>query len=137
VWSVFECRPDKIWPNLQRFTATRAKRATAAVINYKDNAFEQRSATLDVERGQLPDIGPMHWQTDTSISNASWGYIENKTFKSPEFMVHLVAAIYGTRPCIRYGEGPTVVECDAFHEKDTKPYTSEDFRFTPKGENLY
>jgi len=46
-------------------------------------------------------------------------------------------AIYGTRAWIRYGEGPTVVEGGAFHEKDTKPYTSEDFRFTIKGENLY
>jgi len=32
------------------------KRGTGAVINYKDNAFEERSATLDVERGQLSDI---------------------------------------------------------------------------------
>jgi len=46
-------------------------------------------------------------------------------------------AIYGTRPWMRYGEGPTVVEGGAFHEKDAKPYTAEDFRFTTKGDNLY
>jgi alpha-L-fucosidase len=46
-------------------------------------------------------------------------------------------AIYGTRPWTRYGEGPTAVEGGAFHEKDTKPYTSEDFRFTTKGQTLY
>ena len=34
------------------------------------------------------DIIADHWQTDTSISNASWGYIEHDTFKSPEFLVH-------------------------------------------------
>jgi alpha-L-fucosidase len=155
-----------------------ATRGTGSVINYKYDAFEEHSATLDVERGQLSDIRPMHWQTDTSISNASWGYIEGDTFKSPEFIVHLLAdvvskngnlllnvgprpdgtipepvqqvlrdvgawlkvngeAIYGTRPWTRYGEGPTAVAGGAFHEKDTKPYTSEDFRFTTKGENLY
>jgi alpha-L-fucosidase len=155
-----------------------AKSGTGAIINYKYDAFEEHSATLDVERGQLSDIRPLHWQTDTSISNASWGYIEGDTFKSPEFIVHLLAdvvskngdlllnvgprpdgtipdpvqqvlhevggwlkvngeAIYGTRPWTRYGEGPTVVESGAFHEKDAKPYTAEDFRFTTKGETLY
>lgn len=155
-----------------------AKRGTGAVINYKYDALEEHSATLDVERGQLSDIRPLHWQTDTSISNASWGYIEGDTFKSPEFIVHLLAdvvskngnlllnvgprpdgtipepveqvlrdvgawlkvngeAIYGTRPWTRCGEGPTVVEGGAFHDTDTKPYTSEDFRFTTKGDTLY
>jgi alpha-L-fucosidase len=38
---------------------------------------------------------------------------------------------------VRYGEGPTAVEGGAFHEKDVKPYTSEDFRFTTKGKTLY
>lgn len=46
-------------------------------------------------------------------------------------------AIYGTRPWTRYGEGPTAVAGGAFHDTDTKPYTSEDFRFTTKGETLY
>lgn len=155
-----------------------AQRRTGAVINYKYDALEEHSATLDVERGQLPDIRPLHWQTDTSIGNASWGYLETDTFKSPEFIIHLLAdvvskngnlllnvgprpdgtipeleqqvlrdvgawlrlngeAIYGTRPWTRYGEGPTVVEGGAFHEKDAKPYTAEDFRFTVKGDTLY
>src|SRR6202007_212230 len=39
-----------------------AKSGTGAVINYKYDAFEEHSATLDVERGQLADIRPMHWQ---------------------------------------------------------------------------
>jgi alpha-L-fucosidase len=43
---------------------------------------------LDVERGQLAGIRPLYWQTDTSISNKSWGYIQNDTFKSPEFVIH-------------------------------------------------
>jgi len=63
------------------------------VINYKDHAFQENSATLDVERGQLEDIRPSHWQTDTSISNSSWGYLPNDTYKTPEFIIRLLADV--------------------------------------------
>ena len=82
--------------HVTRFAAFYYNRAAAsggAVINYKDHAFQENSATLDVERGQLTDIQPRHWQTDTSISNASWGYIPNDTYKTPEFIIHLVADV--------------------------------------------
>jgi len=148
------------------------------VINYKDYALQEKSAVLDIERGQLAGIRPLYWQTDTSISNKSWGYIENDTFKSPEFVVHQLIdivskngnlllnigprsdgtipdevqhvllevgawlkvngdAIYGTRPWQVYGEGPTKVTEGAFHDTDTQAYTSEDFRFTKKGNQLF
>ena len=58
------------------------------VINYKDYAMQEHSAVLDLERGQLGDVRPLTWQTDTSISNKSWGYIKDDTFKSAEFVVH-------------------------------------------------
>ena len=58
------------------------------MINYKDYAMQEHSAVLDLERGQLGDIRPLYWQTDTSVSNKSWGYIKDDTFKSPEFVVH-------------------------------------------------
>ena len=57
------------------------------VINYKDYAMQEHSGVLDLERGQSVDIRPLYWQTDTSVSNKSWGYIENDTFKSPEFVL--------------------------------------------------
>ena len=37
---------------------------------------------LDYERGQACTIQPSSWQTDTSISTKSWGYIEGDTYKS-------------------------------------------------------
>jgi alpha-L-fucosidase len=49
-----------------------ASRGSVGVINYKLDAMEKHSAVLDVERGQLNDIRPLYWQTDTSISNKSW-----------------------------------------------------------------
>ncbi|WP_425492533.1 alpha-L-fucosidase [Dyella jiangningensis] len=46
-------------------------------------------------------------------------------------------AIYGTRPWHRFGEGPTEVAAGTMQDTKTKPYTSEDFRFTTKGDVLY
>src|SRR6202790_1112559 len=61
-----------------------AARSLVSVINYKVDAMERHSAVLDVERGQLNEIRPLYWQTDTSISNKSWGFIEHDSFKSAQ-----------------------------------------------------
>ncbi len=78
-------------PWLQRFAAFYYNYAAAhnfpAVINYKQTAMPEGSAVLDIERGQLPGIRTLHWQTDTSVSNRSWGYIKNDTYKSSQFIV--------------------------------------------------
>jgi alpha-L-fucosidase len=76
------------------------------VINYKDFAIQEHSAVLDLERGQLDDIRPLHWQTDTSVSNKSWGYIENDTFKSPEFVVHQLVDIASKNGNLLLNIGP-------------------------------
>jgi alpha-L-fucosidase len=172
-----------IRPNLTRFAAFYYNASLKygdhiGVINYKDFALQEHSAVLDLERGQLGDIRPLYWQTDTSVSNKSWGNIKNDTFKSPEFIIHQLVdivskngnlllnigprsdgtipdevqqvlrdvgawlavngdAIYGTRPWKIYGEGPTKVASGSFHDTDTATYTSEDFRFTRRGDDLY
>jgi len=47
-------------------------------------------------------------------------------------------AIYGTRPFAAFGEGPPDVTSNAnFNERNQRPYTSEDIRFTQKGETVY
>jgi len=46
-------------------------------------------------------------------------------------------AIYGTRPWRIYGEGPTSVVAGSFSDTRRPPFTSEDFRFTTKGDTLY
>ena len=76
------------------------------VINYKDYAMDSHSAVLDIERGQLGDIRPLYWQTDTSVSNKSWGYIENDTFKSPEFIVHQLIDIVSKNGNLLMNIGP-------------------------------
>ena len=148
------------------------------VIDFKDYSLDWKAGVRDFERGQLASIEPEHWQTDTSISKLSWGYIEHDQYQGPNFLVHQLIdivskngnlllnigpkpdgtipdeiqaslkemgvwlkvngeSIYGTTPWKVYGEGPTQVVGGAFHDQDTKPYTSQDFRFTRKGNVLY
>jgi len=83
-----------------------ASRGSVGVINYKLDAMEKHSAVLDVERGQLNDIRPLYWQTDTSISNKSWGYIENDSFKSPQAIVHQLVDIVSKNGNLLVNIGP-------------------------------
>jgi len=76
------------------------------VINYKDYAMQEHSAVLDLERGQLGDIRALPWQTDTSTSNKSWGYIKDDTFKSPEFVVHQLIDIVSKNGNLLLNIGP-------------------------------
>lgn len=76
------------------------------VINYKDYAMQERSAVLDVERGQLGELRPLYWQTDTSVSNKSWGYIKDDTFKSPQFVVQQLIDIVSKNGNLLLNIGP-------------------------------
>jgi alpha-L-fucosidase len=76
------------------------------VINFKDYSISHKAAVLDFERGQTDHIIEDHWQTDTSISNASWGYIEHDTFKTPEFLVHQLIDIVSKNGNLLLNFGP-------------------------------
>jgi alpha-L-fucosidase len=98
-------------PALTRFAAfyyntVPANAKPAGVINYKDFAMSEHSAVLDIERGQLSGIRQLYWQTDTSVSNRSWGYIENDTFKTPEFIVHQLIDIVSKNGNLLLNIGP-------------------------------
>jgi alpha-L-fucosidase len=76
------------------------------VINYKDLAMQEHSAVLDLERGQLDDVRPLYWQTDTSIGNKSWGYIKDDTFKPPQFVIHQLIDIVSKNGNLLLNIGP-------------------------------
>jgi alpha-L-fucosidase len=76
------------------------------VINYKDYAIEEHSAVLDLERGQLAEIRPLYWQTDTSVSNKSWGYIQDDTFKTAEFVIEQLIDIVSKNGNLLLNIGP-------------------------------
>jgi len=113
--------PDLVWfdwwigrpafrPYLKQFAAFyydhNAAKHEGAVINYKYDAYPEKAAVLDIERGQEGDIRPLYWQTDTSISNKSWGYIENDTFKTPEFILGMLVDIVSKNGALLLNIGP-------------------------------
>ncbi len=113
--------PDLIWfdwwigqpsvrPYLARFAAyyynESSRRGSVGVINYKKNAMREGSGVLDIERGQLSGISREYWQTDTSVSNLSWGYIHHDTFKTPKFIVHQLADIVSKNGNLLLNIGP-------------------------------
>ena len=46
------------------------------------------AATLDIERGKLDTLRLLPWQTDTSISIHSWGYVENDEYRTATSLIH-------------------------------------------------
>lgn len=100
-----------IRPNLTRFAAFYYNSSLKygdhiGVINYKDYAMQKHSAVLDIERGQLGDIRPLYWQTDTSVSNKSWGYIKDDTYKSPQFIIDQLVDIVSKNGNLLLNIGP-------------------------------
>lgn len=97
-------------PYLARFAAyfynQTAKQGLLGVINYKLDAMHPKSAVLDLERGVLPAIHSEYWQTDTSISNKSWGYIKDDIFKTPELVVHELVDIVSKNGNLLLNIGP-------------------------------
>ena len=94
----------------QRFAAfyynDAVRRASTAVINYKHDAYPPTAAVLDIERGQLDQAQAQFWQTDTSVSIQSWGYIENDSFRSAESLIHELVDIVSKNGCLLLNLGP-------------------------------
>jgi len=76
------------------------------VIDFKDYSLNWKAGVRDFERGQQDHIVADHWQTDTSISDASWGYIEHDTFKTPEFLVRQLIDIVSKNGNLLLNFGP-------------------------------
>jgi alpha-L-fucosidase len=97
-------------PYLQRFAAYYYNRGAewkrGVAINYKLKTFPEHAAVLDIERGQLEGIRPLFWQTDTSISVKSWGYIEGDTFRDPGSLIGELVDIVSKNGCLLLNVGP-------------------------------
>jgi alpha-L-fucosidase len=79
-------------PYLRQFAAyyynRSAQRHEHPVLTYKIEAMPANTATLDIERGKLDSLRLLPWQTDTSISIHSWGYVEHDEYRNAESLVH-------------------------------------------------
>ncbi|MDP6038732.1 MAG: alpha-L-fucosidase, partial [Candidatus Latescibacteria bacterium] len=80
VWFDWWIQEPAFLSHRQRFAAYYYNRAAewgrGVGINFKYDAYPHDAAVFDVERGQLDDIYPTFWQTDTCVARKSWGYIE-------------------------------------------------------------
>jgi alpha-L-fucosidase len=93
-------------PYLQRFAAYYYNHVPDGVINYKLDSFEPGTAVFDVERGFRAGISPQPWQTCTSISKNSWGYISQHVYKEPGEIIHQLVDIVSKNGCLLLNVGP-------------------------------
>jgi alpha-L-fucosidase len=97
-------------PNVTRFASFyynfSAQHRIPAVIDVKDYALDWHAGARDFERGMKESIEEQHWQTDTSISNISWAYLEHDDFKTPEFLVHQLIDIVSKNGNLLLNIGP-------------------------------
>jgi len=79
-------------PALQQFAAyyydRSAERNQQPVLTYKEESMPANAATLDIERGKLDTLRLLPWQTDTSISIHSWGYVEHDEYRTAKSLIH-------------------------------------------------
>jgi alpha-L-fucosidase len=97
-------------PYLQRFAAYYYNRGLewgkGVAINYKNESFPMQAAVYDIERGQLSGINPHFWQTDTSISKNSWGYVSEQDYKTAESIVGDLVDIVSKNGTLLLNIGP-------------------------------
>ena len=177
VWFDWWIEQPAFEPYLRAFAAYYYNRAASwgkeVAINYKWDAFAPGSGVLDVERGVMPEASARFWQTDTATMRNSWGYVKERTYKTPssilEDLVDVVSkngafllnvgpapdgtipeedrsilesvgswmrvngeAVYGTRPWVVHGEGPTKVPAGAHRERARGRFGVADIRFTQR-----
>jgi alpha-L-fucosidase len=79
-------------PGLQQFAAYYYDRSAEdgghPVLTYKEESMPANTATLDIERGKLDTLRLLPWQTDTSVSIHSWGYVEHDEYRTAKSLVH-------------------------------------------------
>ena len=110
VWFDWWIEQPVFQPYLQKFAAYYYNRGaewkSGVAINYKNKSFPERAAVLDIERGQLEEIRPIFWQTDTSVSEKSWGFIENDKFRTPDSLIDELVDIVSKNGCLLLNVGP-------------------------------
>jgi alpha-L-fucosidase len=97
-------------PYLQTFASYYYNRGAqwnkGVAINYKYKAYEEGTAVLDIERGQLKDIRPLFWQNDTSVSKNSWGYISHHDYKNAGDIVRDLVDVVSKNGALLLNIGP-------------------------------
>jgi alpha-L-fucosidase len=113
VWFDWWIAQPPVHPNLQTFAAFYYNRGAewgkGVAINYKKHggeSFPDTAGVLDIERGQLAAIRPLFWQTDTSVSKTSWGYVGHHEYKTIDSIVDDLVDIVSKNGSLLLNVGP-------------------------------
>ncbi len=106
------CQPV-FQPYLKQFAAYYYNRAATwkkqVAINFKQwegQSFPEGTGVLDVERGLAADIRPDFWQTCTSLSKTSWGFVANHEYKDVDSIVDDLVDIVSKNGTLLLNIGP-------------------------------
>ena len=106
------CQPV-FQPYLKKFAAYYYNRGQEwgkpVAINFKHwegTSFPDGAGVFDIERGIASDILPEFWQTDTSVSKSSWGYVENHQYKDVDDIVDDLVDIVSKNGTLLLNIGP-------------------------------
>jgi alpha-L-fucosidase len=97
-------------PYRRRFAAyyynQAAARKQGVVLTYKQNDFPENAATLDIERGKLDAIRLLPWQTDTSVSIHSWGFVNNDQYRDTKSLIDELVDVVSKNGNLLLNVGP-------------------------------
>jgi alpha-L-fucosidase len=113
VWFDWWIAQPAVHPYLQKFAAFYYNRGAewkaGVAINYKKHggeSFPDTAGVLDIERGQLAGMRQLFWQTDTSVSKNSWGYIANHDYKTADSLIDDLVDIVSKNGAMLLNIGP-------------------------------
>jgi alpha-L-fucosidase len=64
-----------------------AKSFGEVAIAYKGGQFAEGTALFDIERGMRDEMSLTPWQSDTSVSIRSWGYVQDDNYRTAKSLV--------------------------------------------------
>jgi len=113
VWFDWWIAQPAVHPYLKTFSAYYYNRGAqwgkGVAINYKKHggeSYPDTAGVLDIERGQLAAKRDLFWQTDTSVSKTSWGYVTNHEYKTVDSIVDDLVDIVSKNGCLLLNIGP-------------------------------
>ncbi len=74
--------------------------------NFQYESFPEGTFVHDLERGKMSDIRKIPWQTDTSIGENSWSYVEDWESKDANKLIDDLVDIVSKNGCLLLNVGP-------------------------------
>jgi alpha-L-fucosidase len=113
IWFDWWIAQPAVQPYLKTFSSYYYNQGAAwdkgVAINYKKfggESFPDTAGVLDIERGGLAEIRDLFWQTDTSVSKTSWGYVTNHQYKTVNSLIDDLIDIVSKNGCMLLNIGP-------------------------------